>query len=310
VPGKSSLNPDALDLLLGQANLRKRMNRLKRDDVTLAFQEVGSGALPVLLVHGWACDHSFLAPQLAFFGRAHRSVAVDLRGHGMSDAPEQNYTMAGFADDLAWLCAQINLERPVVIGHSMGGNVALELAARYPELPTAIALIDSVILPSRDFIEALQPLAKALKGLHYLSALEQASSLLLLPTDSAERKSQLLASAAKTPQHVIASAFSNHVTEYDATAAIKACCVPIAYIGAAAPIGDVNRFRKICPNLITGQTIGSGHLSPLEVPDQINPMLERFVEVYAAKGENRPSASPKDVIEVDVGRGENLGVRS
>ena len=77
------------------------MNRLKRDDVTLAFQEVGSGALPVLLVHGWACDHSFLAPQLAFFGRAHRSVAVDLRGHGMSDAPEQNYTMAGFADDLA-----------------------------------------------------------------------------------------------------------------------------------------------------------------------------------------------------------------
>jgi hypothetical protein len=42
------------------------------------------------------------------------------------------------------------------------------------------------------------------------------------------------------------------------------------------------------------------------VPDQINPMLERFVEVYAAKGENRPSASPKDVIEVDVGRGENL----
>jgi len=77
------------------------------------------------------------------------------------------------------------------------------------------------------------------------------------------------------------------LTEYDATAAIKACCVPIAYIGAAAPIGDVNRFRKICPNLITGQTIGSGPLSPLEVPDQINPMLERFVEVYAAKGEKQ-----------------------
>src|ERR1700745_412440 len=110
VPAKSSLNPDALDLLLGQANLKKRMNRLKRDDVTLAFQEVGSGALPILLVHGWACDHSFLDPQLAFFGRARRSVAVDLRGHGMSDAPEQNYPMAGFADDLAWLCAQINLE--------------------------------------------------------------------------------------------------------------------------------------------------------------------------------------------------------
>src|SRR5258708_23405974 len=128
----------------------------------------------------------------------------------------------------------------------MGGNVALELAARSPELPSAIALIDSFILPSRAFIEALQPLAKALKGLHYLSALEQASSLLLLPTDSAERKSQLLASAAKTPQHVIASAFSNHVTEYDATAAIKSSCVPLAYIRAPPPLAYANRFRKIC----------------------------------------------------------------
>src|SRR5260370_8149378 len=112
------------------------MDRLKRDDVTLAFQEAGSGALPVLLVHGWACDHSFLAPQLAFFGRAHRSVAVDLRGHGMSDAPEQNYTMAGFADDLAWLCAQINPERPVAIRHGMEANLPLELPPRHPHLPT------------------------------------------------------------------------------------------------------------------------------------------------------------------------------
>jgi hypothetical protein len=55
----------------------------------------------------------------------------------------------------------------------------------------------------------------------------------------------------------------------------------------------VNRFRKICPNLITGQTIGSGHLSPLEVPDQINPMLERFVEVYAAKGEPKSRSRAK-----------------
>jgi len=71
-----------------------------------------------------------------------RSLAVRIvrwrstcASHGMSDAPEQNYTMAGFADYLAWLCATINLERPVVIGHSMGGNVALELAARTPSYP-------------------------------------------------------------------------------------------------------------------------------------------------------------------------------
>jgi pimeloyl-ACP methyl ester carboxylesterase len=49
--------------------------------------------------------------------------------------------MAAFADDLAWLCTELALTKPIVIGHSMGGNVALELAARYPEIPASIVLI-------------------------------------------------------------------------------------------------------------------------------------------------------------------------
>jgi pimeloyl-ACP methyl ester carboxylesterase len=258
------------------------MDTLIRNGVTLAFWEAGSGSSPILLVHGFACDHTYLAPQLAFFSRSHRSVAVDLRGHGLSDAPHQDYTMAGFADDLAWLSAQLNLKHPVVVGHSMGGNAALELAARYPDLSAAIVLIDSVILPSPSFVESLGPVAKELNGPNYLDALQKASSVLFLPTDSAQLKSHFSATIAKVGQHVLASAFANHITDYDATAAIKACHVPVAYIGAASPLADLNRFRELQPALITGQTIGSGHFSPLEVPDQINSMVERFVGVHAS----------------------------
>jgi pimeloyl-ACP methyl ester carboxylesterase len=73
-----------------------------------------------------------------FFAKSHRVVSVDLRGHGKSDDPEQDYTMAIFANDLAWLCEKLRLIKPVVIGHSMGGNIALELAARYPHVPASI----------------------------------------------------------------------------------------------------------------------------------------------------------------------------
>jgi pimeloyl-ACP methyl ester carboxylesterase len=59
----------------------------------------------------------------------HRVIAADLCGHGASDAPSRKYTVAEFADDLAWLCAELNVQRPVVVGHSMGGVIALELAA-------------------------------------------------------------------------------------------------------------------------------------------------------------------------------------
>ena len=48
---------------------------------------------------------AFFVPQSNYFSRSHRVVAVDLRGHSKSDAPRQDYTMAGYAGDLVWLCA-------------------------------------------------------------------------------------------------------------------------------------------------------------------------------------------------------------
>jgi pimeloyl-ACP methyl ester carboxylesterase len=255
------------------------MKTMKRDGVALAYEEVGTGTPPILFVHGWGCDHTVFAPQASFFSRAHRVVSVDLRGHGASDAPHQDYTMAGFVADIAWQCAQLGLERPIVVGHSMGGTVALELASRHPDLPAAIVLIDSVILPPASFIDAFRSFGIALRGQDYLEALQEGASSLFIATDDPARKARLLASMANISQHVLASAFSNHVTEYDATAAALACRVPTAYIGAAVSMVDLVRFRAASPQLMTGQTLGSGHFSPLEVPDQINSMLLRFFSI-------------------------------
>jgi pimeloyl-ACP methyl ester carboxylesterase len=70
----------------------------------------------------------------------HRVVRLDLRGHGQSDKPLQSYTMEAFADDVAWMCTELGLRGPVIIGHSMGSIVAFDLACRYPELPLAIII--------------------------------------------------------------------------------------------------------------------------------------------------------------------------
>ena len=111
------------------------MSRLRRDGVALFYEEAGVGEPPMLLVHGLGCCHTHLTPQLEHFSDDHRVVAVDLRGHGQSDAPHQEYTIEGFADDLAWVCARLGLENPVVVGHSLGGEICLALAASYPDLP-------------------------------------------------------------------------------------------------------------------------------------------------------------------------------
>jgi pimeloyl-ACP methyl ester carboxylesterase len=172
----------------------------------------------------------------------------------------------------------------------MGGNITLEFAARYPELLTAGVLIDSVVLPVPAFVEVGRPLAEALKGHGHVAILNQVVSSLFLPTDDPVRKADILTMIAKTPQHVPASAFSHHITEYDATNAASGCRVPLAYIASELVMADLPRFGTLCPQLITAQTLGAGHFSTLEVPDQINAMLARFMTLSCG---GAPVAEPE-----------------
>src|SRR5436853_5160764 len=106
------------------------MPTLSREGMALAYEQAGTGEPPLVFMHGWSADRTYFAPQVEHFRGSHRVVALDLRGHGESGKPEQAYTMAAFADDVAWLCGQLGVRKPVLVGHSMGGNIALELAAR------------------------------------------------------------------------------------------------------------------------------------------------------------------------------------
>ncbi len=78
------------------------MKWLERDGTKLFYREAIGEGQAVLLVHGWCCDHTYLAPQFEHFADGgSRVVSVDLRGHGRSDRPEQDYTIREFAGDLA-----------------------------------------------------------------------------------------------------------------------------------------------------------------------------------------------------------------
>jgi pimeloyl-ACP methyl ester carboxylesterase len=85
------------------------MRVIQRDGTGLAYAESGGGDPTFVFVHGWTCNHTHFAPQVAHFAKDHRVVAVDLRGHGASDTPVQRYTVQGFADDVVWICKQADV---------------------------------------------------------------------------------------------------------------------------------------------------------------------------------------------------------
>lgn len=257
------------------------MASLKRDGVLLAYDDVGSGAPPLLLVHGYACDRSAMARQAAHFAPAHRVVSVDLRGHGESDKPEGCYTIPAFADDLAWLCRELGLYRPVVVGHSLGGMIALDLAARYPDLAAAIVALDATIVPPASTGAMLGPVTEGLRGPAYREVLKQFLGAAFSPWDDPGRKARILAACDRLPEHVVRSTWLDGMLTWDSEAAVAACSTPILYVDSGLPNCDLERFREPCPHLMTGQTVGAGHFHQLEVPDQVNPMIDRFLTIVA-----------------------------
>lgn len=113
-------------------------HRLSRDATRLNAVELGQGEPSILCIHGLGGDHRLFGPQITHFAGRHRVVAVDLRGHGASEGPAPRDAIRQFADDVAWQCQQLDLARPVLVGHSGGGHVAAQLAADFPALVSGV----------------------------------------------------------------------------------------------------------------------------------------------------------------------------
>jgi pimeloyl-ACP methyl ester carboxylesterase len=252
--------------------------KLVREGVRLDFEESGHGAPALVFVHGLACHRGFWADQMRYFAADHRVVAVDLRGHGGSDAPEQRYTMQALADDVAWMCAQLEVERPVVVGHSLGGLVALELAADREQVG-AVALVDSVLLPADDRAGFVRDLVTALRAPDGNQALRAYYATFFGPYDDHARRTWILDEAVRTPAHVTSSILEESIGSWDDADALSRCQIPLLYLDASTPNADLARAALLAPQLVIGRTICSGHFSPCEVPEQINAMLERFLAV-------------------------------
>ncbi len=252
------------------------MQRRLRDSVALAYSKSGDQYDSLLLVHGWGCDHTILIRQQTFFEHSHTVINVDLCGHGESCAPNQVYSIAQYADDVIWLCAELGILRASGIGHSMGGAVALERGYRNPALVESVAMLDTVFQPPSSLNDILDPLIPGLMEAEYEATYRSIMKALSLRSDCAALDA-VLKNFPKATQHVLLSSLKGQMEDHEFAAAAAGCTVPVAYIGTTQPLADLLRLKELIPGLMIGKSLGAGHFAPLLVHDQVDAMLLCFL---------------------------------
>ncbi len=252
------------------------MASLRRDGVRLAYADDGVGPNDFVFIHGAGCDRTYFAAQHDHFARGHRALSVDLRGHGESDRPEEPYSMAGWADDVAWLMEQRGIGRAVVVGHSMGGTVALELAAARTDLVRAVVVMDPVPLvivpPFRDAVTALRD------GVATGDREPQRrfiATQMFVPTSDPALASRIVDGMSSGPTHALVATF-DAILSSDGAAAARRVALPMLHITPDSPLNDPVTLEIMLPGIRTEHVPGTGHFVMIEAADRVNDLIEGF----------------------------------
>jgi len=140
--------------------------------ITMAYDDRGSGPDVLLLVHGHPFDRSMWRPQLEAFGQGWRVIVPDLRGYGETTVVPGKTPLSQFAADLVGLLDDLGIDRFVVGGLSMGGQIAMEiarghadrlrglvLAATFPQAETPEGKLNRAKMAERLLAEGMGPYA-------------------------------------------------------------------------------------------------------------------------------------------------------
>jgi pimeloyl-ACP methyl ester carboxylesterase len=251
------------------------------DGAELTYADHGPrGSMALLFVHGWQGAGAVWMPIVEKLAERHRTIAVDLRGFGESNAAPGPYRVETFSDDLSALVASLDLDPLVVVGHSMGAAVAQRFAIDRPDAVEGLVLISPVPASGVPFPPRIEAMFRATAGNP-----ENANAWLAALTYAeppAEIRALMRAAAAATPAHVALESFDSwaHLDFAGEAATID---TPTLVLAPAADRPMTPDFvRERVADVIEGSRMvvieEAGHYVPLEQPERVAALIERFVD--------------------------------
>ena len=236
----------------------------------------GSARMPVVLIHSLAGNSGQWTPQLAHLRRATRAVALDLRGHGRSEAPtDGRFAPGDYAEDVRLMMDTLGIRRAVLVGHSLGGGVAAALAGLVPDRVAGLVFVDPIDDTSkRPPDEGSAAFLRRLEGPEYAMAIEAYwMEILKLAGDGVRQ--QVLADLRATPQATVVGSM-RAMTGFNAQATLAAYHGPM--LSVTTPLNEFpSSLHRVMPVIRQEKMADVSHWLHLDRPAEFNAMLGRFL---------------------------------
>lgn len=246
------------------------------DGVPIAYTVSGTGSPALVFIHGWMCDQTFWEAQVDGFRESNTVVTIDLPGHGLSGTEREAWSVLAFGADVQAVVENLDLSEAVLIGHSMGGPVALEAARLMPEQVIGVVAVDAlhdadlewdpdqtkalVTAFERDFVGTC--------GQFVASMFPEGADPLLI-----EQVNDAMCDG--VPE--IGVALMRDFGDYKLGPALEAVGIPVRYLSCDKWPTNVEANRKYQPNFDGMVMEGVGHFLMMEKPEEFNELLKQLV---------------------------------
>lgn len=248
------------------------------DGAKVHYKSVGKGDAVIVLVHGWTCDLTFWSAQAGPLAARGRVLALDLPGHGKSDAPDVEYTVDLFARAVEAVMAEAKVTKAVLAGHSMGTPVVRQVYRRSPAKVTALVAVDGALRPYFTDPEQKKGFLATFDGEKALESRARMVDAMWSASSTPEVKEKVRGAMLSAPSRVASSAMRGMFD--DAVWTADPISVPLLLLLAPSPMWDEGYeayVRKLAPAAEFVRIPGTGHFLMLEKPAEFNTALLAFL---------------------------------
>ncbi|MDX9859188.1 MAG: alpha/beta hydrolase [candidate division Zixibacteria bacterium] len=252
---------------------------LAADGSMIYYVAAGTGDSALVFVHCWSCDRGYWDGQVDALASDYRVVAIDLAGHGQSRAARDSWLMSDYAGDVEAVIRKLDLQPVVLVGHSMGGAVVIEVARRMPDRVTAVIGVD--VYQDLSYQMSEEEVEGFLAGLvqDYEGATKAFVRSLFLPDADSALVARVAADMAAAPP-AIAVPSLRHVLRYDAATVLQEMRKPVRGIHSDAYPTNVEANQATAESFAVRYMPGRGHFLQLEDPVTFNRLLRETIDEF------------------------------